>query len=171
MNKLNRWVTNLAKLCAILAGVLLTVITLMTCFSIIGRNTIGVTMSGDFELTGIAAGAAIALFMPWCQIKRGNIIVDFFTAKASDASNAVLDRFGAFILGMMMALLAWRASLGGLNAFDTHSSTMMMGFPEWLVYCAIVPPLVLTALIGFLQALSGVSHTADDHAHEIGAAT
>ena len=57
----------LAKFCAILAGVLLTFITLMTCVSIVGRETIGKTISGDFELSGVAAGAAIALFMPWCK--------------------------------------------------------------------------------------------------------
>ena len=72
----------LAKASAILAGMLLTFITIMTCVSLIGRNTTGATLVGDFELTGVAAGAAIALFMPWCQLRRGNIIVDFFTAQA-----------------------------------------------------------------------------------------
>ena len=76
----------LAKLCAVLAGVLLTVITLMTCVSLIGRNTTGWTIVGDFELSGAAAGAAIALFLPWCQARRGNIIVDFFSAKAALAT-------------------------------------------------------------------------------------
>jgi len=37
---------------------------------LIGRNTTGWTIVGDFELTGVAAGAAIALFMPLCQLKR-----------------------------------------------------------------------------------------------------
>jgi TRAP-type C4-dicarboxylate transport system permease small subunit len=150
-----RVLENLAKLCAILAGVLLTVITLMTCVSLIGRNTVGVSLVGDFELTGVAAGAAIALFMPWCQLKRGNIIVDFFTAKASDATNARLDRFGALMLGLAMGLLAWRASLGGLNAYTNNSGTMMIGFPEWIVYATMVPPLALTSLIGFAQAARG----------------
>jgi len=147
----------LAKLCAILAGVLLTVITLMTCVSLIGRNTIGVTLVGDFELTGVAAGAAIALFLPWCQARRGNIIVDFFTAKASARTNELLDRFGALLLGAAIALLAWRAALGGLNAYTSHSGTMMIGFPEWVVYAAMVPPLALTALIGLAQAAHGFS--------------
>ncbi len=145
----------LAKLCAILAGVLLTGITLMTCASLIGRNTTGATLVGDFELTGVAAGAAIALFMPWCQLRRGNIIVDFFTARASDRTNERLDRFGALLLAAAMALLAWRTVLGGLNAYDTHSGTMMLNFPEWVVYAGMVPPLVLTAVIGLTQALFG----------------
>ena len=145
----------LAGFCAILAGVLLTGITLMTCLSVLGRNTTGATLVGDFELTGVAAGAAIALFLPWCQHRRGNIIVDFFTARASAGTNALLDRLGAGLLAAAMALLAWRTVLGGLSAWRTQSATMMMGFPEWIVYCFMVPPLVLTALIGLWQAAAG----------------
>jgi TRAP-type C4-dicarboxylate transport system permease small subunit len=145
----------LARACAIAAGLLLTVITLMTCVSLIGRNTTGWTIAGDFELTGAAAGAAIALFLPWCQVRRGNIIVDFFTAKASAATNAALDRAGAMLLGLAMALLAWRAAIGGWNAWTSKSGSMMLGFPEWIVYCGIVPALALTAVIGIVQATAG----------------
>jgi TRAP-type C4-dicarboxylate transport system permease small subunit len=145
----------LAKLSAILAGVLLTGITLMTCLSLIGRNTIGITLVGDFELTGVATGAAIALFMPWCQLKRGNIIVDFFTAKASAATNERFDRLGAFLVALVFALLAWRTTLGGLNAYATLSSSMMMGLPEWIVYASMVPPFVLTTVIALYQTLFG----------------
>ena len=142
----------LARFCAVLAGIILTVITLMTCASLIGRNTIGWTVQGDFELTGVAAGAAIALFMPLCQLRRGNIIVDFFTSKASGETVANLDRFGALLMAGMMALLAWRSVVGGLNAYATKSTTMMMGFPEWIVFMFIVPALALTAVIALQQA-------------------
>ena len=152
----------LAKLCAIAAGVLLTVVTLMTCVSLLGRNLIGTSIVGDFELSGAAAGAAIALFMPWCQLQRGNIIVDFFTAKAGPRTIAGLDRFGALLLGLTMALLAWRTTLGGLNAWKSGSGTMLIGFPEWIVYAGMVPPLVLTAVIGLAQALRGFAPPASE---------
>ncbi len=145
----------LAGLCATLAGLLLTVITGMTCLSVIGRNTTGTTLVGDFELTGVVAGAAIALFLPWCQYRRGHIIVDFFTSRASAQTNAGLDRLGAGLLGLAVALLAWRTALGGLSAWRSQSTTMMLGFPEWIVYTLMVPPLVLTAFIGLWQALQG----------------
>ena len=145
----------LAKLCAILAGVLLTGITLMTCVSLIGRNTVGWTIVGDFELSGAAAGAAIALFLPWCQLKRGNIIVDFFTAQASAATIDRLDRLGALLFALALALMAWRTGMGALSAFKSQSGTMMIGFPEWIIYCAMLPPLALCAVIGLAQALFG----------------
>ena len=145
----------LAKLCAILAGLLLIFITLMTVVSVIGRDTIGKTIVGDFELSGAAAGAAIALFMPWCQFKRGNILVDFFTSKASAAAQHTLERFGALLLAAVMGLMTWRTTLGGLNAWTSHSGTMMLNFPEWVIYSAMVPPLALTAVIALHQVFFG----------------
>ncbi|MBL8288307.1 MAG: TRAP transporter small permease [Rubrivivax sp.] len=153
-----------ARACAVLAGVLLTVITLMTCVSVIGRNTVGWTIVGDFELSGSAAGAAIALFLPWCQFRRGNIIVDFFTARASAATQERLDRIGALILGVAMALLAWRTGIGGVNAWRSQSGSMMLGFPEWIVYSFMVPPLALTALIALVQAVRGFAAADAGHA-------
>ena len=145
----------LAKFCAILAGVLLTAITLLTCASLIGRNTVGITLAGDFELTGVVAGAAIALFLPICQFQRGNIIVDFFTAKASSQTNQRLDRLGALLMALALGLMAWRTVVGGLSAWGNKSGTMMLGFPEWIVYTCLVPPLALTALIALWQAIHG----------------
>jgi len=151
---------NLAKFSAILAGLLLTLITLMTCASLIGRNTLGITITGDFELTGVAAGAAIALFMPFCQVRRGNIIVDFFSAKFGDKTNLALDRFGALLLALVFALLAWRTTLGGLNSWRTNSETQIIGFPEWVAYASMVPPFVLAMAIGLYQALFGFAASA-----------
>ena len=145
----------LAKLCAVLAGVLLTVITLMTCVSLIGRNTTGWTIVGDIELSGAAAGAAVALFMPWCQFRRANIIVDFFTAKASDDTNARLDRIGALLMALCMGLLTWRSAIGGCNAWTSKAGSMMLVFPEWIVYLGMVPPLALTCVIAVMQAVRG----------------
>jgi TRAP-type C4-dicarboxylate transport system permease small subunit len=154
----------LAKACAVLAGVLLTVITLMTVASVVGRNTVGWTLVGDFELSASAAGAAIALFMPWCQYERGHIIVDFFTTRASAATQTALDRFGALVLAGVMGLMAWRSTLGGISAWKSETGSMMLGFPEWIVYTCIVPGLALTAVIALAQALLGFAPTEAERA-------
>ena len=144
-----------ARICAVLAGVLLTVITLMTCVSLIGRNTTGWTLVGDVEISGFVAGAAIALFMPWCQLRRGNIMVDFFTARASAATQLLLDRFGALLLALAMGLMTWRTAAGGLSAWASHAGSMMLGLPEWTVYCFMVPAFLLSTLIALAQAFRG----------------
>jgi TRAP-type C4-dicarboxylate transport system permease small subunit len=159
----------LAKFCAILAGALMTLITVLTCVSIIGRELLSKTVPGDFELVGLATGAAIGLFMPLCQIQRGNIIVDFFTSKMPKKVNAGLDRLAAMTLGLCFALLTWRAALGGLNAWDTHSGTMLLGVPEWIAYATMVPAFGLTAVIALYQFAFGFGQYAS-HGHAEGAA-
>lgn len=151
-----------SKLSAIAAGILMTLITVLTCVSIIGRETIGKTVPGDFELVGLATGAAIGLFMPLCQLQRGNIIVDFFTARVSKPVNDRLDRLGAFFLAATFLLLAWRAGLGGLNSWQTNSSTMLLGMPEWYAYVTMVPGFVLTAIVALHQVVFGF-HTEAGH--------
>lgn len=143
----------LARLCAVLACVLLTAIALTTCVSLVGRNLMGWALAGDFELAGAAAGAAIALFMPWCQLRRGHISVGFFTAHASEAMQSRLERLGALLLALAFALLAWRTGVGALGAWRSGAGSMLLGVPEWVVQAAMVPPLALTALIGLAQVL------------------
>lgn len=145
----------LAKLCALLAGLLLAFIVGLTTFSIIGRETAGKTIPGDFELVALATGAAVGLFMPLCQLHRNNIVVDFFTARVPARINAVLDRIGALLVSVCFALLAWRAALGGLSSWHSNSSTMLLGVPEWIAYAPMVPGFALTAVIGAWQAAAG----------------
>ena len=152
---MRRTLTMLAQLCAVLAGILLTGITLLTCGNLIMRNTTGDAMAGAFELTAMASGAAIALFMPLCQVRRGNIIVDFFTSGLSEGATNKLDRLGALVLAMVYALITWRTYLGCLNVYESHSESQIMGFPEWITYATMLPAFALTGLIGLYQTLMG----------------
>jgi TRAP-type C4-dicarboxylate transport system permease small subunit len=149
----------LAKACALAAGALVALMVVITCGSIIGRETVGRTLTGDFELVGLATGAAVGLFMPLCQFHRGNIVVDVFTAKAPPAVNTALERIGAFLLGACCALLSWRAALGGLSSYESGSTTMLLGVPEWYAYAPMVPGFALTAVIAFWQAFAGFNTT------------
>jgi TRAP-type C4-dicarboxylate transport system permease small subunit len=142
----------LARLSALLGGVLLACITLVTCVSVAGRNLADLTLIGDFELTGAICGVAIALFLPWCQLSGGNIIVDFFTANARPHTIAQLDRAGAWLMALVMAVLAWRTGLGGANAWANHSASMLLGFPDWVVYAGMLPAMGLTGVIALGQA-------------------
>jgi TRAP-type C4-dicarboxylate transport system permease small subunit len=143
-----------ARFCSILGGLVMTALMLMTCYSLISRNVFDAALIGDFELTGVAAGAAIALFMPLCQLKHENIIVDFFTANRSAAFNFKLDRLGDLLMTVIFALLAWRCTAAAINAIDTMGASMLLGFPDWIVFTSMAIPFAITALIAASQALS-----------------
>ena len=142
----------LARFCSLLGGLVMTALMLMTCYSLIGRNFFDSALIGDFELTGVGAGAAIALFMPLCQLRRENIIVDFFTAKCSESTNFKLDRLGDFVMTVIFFLLSWRCGMAAINAKETMGASMLLGFPDWIVFTSMCIPFGITALIAFNQA-------------------
>jgi TRAP-type C4-dicarboxylate transport system permease small subunit len=150
--KLHTALDRLARLCSILGGLLMTALMLMTCYSLIGRNVFETALIGDFELTGIASGIAIAFFMPLCQLRRDNIIVDFFTANRSARFNHRLDRMGDLLMTLIFFLLSWRCTLAALNAKETMGASMLLGFPDWIVFTGMAIPFALTALIAAKQA-------------------
>ena len=109
-------------------------------------------------LYGVGAGAAIALFMPLCQFKRENIIVDFFTAKCSEATHFKLDRLGDLLMTIIFSLLAWRCGAAAINAKETMGASMLLGFPDWIVFTSMCIPFGISAVIAAMQTLSSMDY-------------
>ena len=143
----------LARAFALAGGAVLVAMTGMSVVSITGRTVLGRPLAGDFELVQVGCAAAVAAFLPYCQLRRGNIIVDFFTARASPRTQGRLDALGALLLAAVMALLAWRTADGMLTVRAAGEITMIVSFPVWLGYAAIVPSLALTAVVGLATAV------------------
>lgn len=151
---MDRTIDWLSKACAVVGGVTMVAITLITTGSILGRWLFNSPLLGDTELVEFAMAIAVACFLPLCQWKRGNIIVDFFTTRVRPATRVRFDRFGALLVGLMMLLLTWRTAVGALSQKEAGSTTMLMGLPEWTAFVAMVPPLALTAFIGLYMAVT-----------------
>jgi TRAP-type C4-dicarboxylate transport system permease small subunit len=155
----SRLLDALARAFAFAGGAVLVGVTGMSVVSIIGRTLRGTPVPGDFELVQVGSAAAIAAFLPYCQLRNGNIIVDFFTVRAGKRVQDVLDAFGALVLAGVMGILAWRTIAGLLTVKASREVTMIVGFPVWIGYAAIVPSLVLAtavALFTAVQAARGI---------------
>jgi TRAP-type C4-dicarboxylate transport system permease small subunit len=118
----------------------------------IGGRLLNRPIQGDFELVQVGCAVAIAFFLPWCQLARGNIIVDFFTARASERAQRSLDAAGGLVLAAAMALLAWRTGAGALAMKAGGEVTMITGVPIWLAYAAMAPAFALAAAAGLHTA-------------------
>ncbi len=149
---LGRMLELLAQGFAYAGGAVLVAMIGMSVASIAGRSIVGKPIQGDFELVQFGCAIGISAFLPWCQLCRGNIIVDFFTAKLSWRLQALLDAAGAVLLAAVMALIAWRAGHGALAVFASGERAMISRIPQWIAYAAIVPPLGVTAMIGLYTA-------------------
>jgi TRAP-type C4-dicarboxylate transport system permease small subunit len=145
----------LSKACAIVGGALVVGITLIVTGSILGRWLLASPLLGDVEIIEFGMAIIVACFLPICQWRGANIIVDFFTSKASQAGRDRLDRIGALLVGVMMGLIAWRTAVGAIDQKNSGSLTMMLQWPEWIAYTAMCFPLTLTAVIALYTAATG----------------
>jgi len=124
----------------------------VSVYSIIGREFLSKPLFGDVELTQLGIAASISLCLPWCQLHRGNILVDFFTQSTSVRTRQMLDSAGAFLLAAMCVLLAWRTTIGAVAVSEVSETSMILGLPMWWAYASLAPGLLLSALVALWQA-------------------
>jgi TRAP-type C4-dicarboxylate transport system permease small subunit len=132
---------------ALIGGAILFALTLLTVVSVVGRAAFSAPIPGDFELVEIGMAVAIFAFLPYCQIVRGNVIVDLFTARASPRARALLDAAGDLIYTAIAALLTWRVALGGLEVRGYGETTMVLRVPVWWGYVPAVVCLAFLTLV------------------------
>lgn len=137
---------------AVCAGGVACAVALMTVASVTARALIDKPIPGDVELTQFGIALSISLCLPWCQLQRANIIVDFFTQRASARAQRGLDAAGALLLAAMCALLAWRTAVGAAGVREVQESSMILELPMWWTYAMLAPGLALAGLVALWQA-------------------
>ena len=125
---------------------------MMTVVSVIGRAFFGQPVPGDIEITQYVIAVAISSFFPYCLFSGGNLIVDFFTAKASVGTRRVLDAAGALTLAFAMGLFAWRTVVGTISIKSSGETSMVISMPLWWTYALMAPCFVLATLAALALA-------------------
>ena len=72
---MGRVLTRLARIFVIIGGICLTAAGLLTVVSVMGRYFINSPIPGDFELVEMACAVAVFSFLPYCQLRKGNVLV------------------------------------------------------------------------------------------------
>lgn len=156
------------KLCwalALFGAAVLIILALITVVSVLGRYIFNTPISGDFEMVEIGCAVAVACFLPYCQLRQGNVIVDLFTLKAPQGVKNILDAIGCLLLTIMAGLMTWRVGLSGMDLHRYNDQTMILQFNTWKAFIIIVPCLGLLTLAGLIttwRALNG-THGTDPH--------
>ncbi|WP_425066839.1 TRAP transporter small permease [Reyranella sp.] len=104
-------------------------------------------LPGDFETVQMAVALAIFSFLPYTQLRRGNMLVDTFTSRLPPRATAAIDAFWDVVYAAVAALLGWRLSVGATDALDSHTTSMVLGLPVgWAIMaCAAMAGLLALA--------------------------
>jgi TRAP-type C4-dicarboxylate transport system permease small subunit len=151
-DRTGRWLFAATKGFALAGGLILVALTLMSLASIAGRSLLSMPVPGDYELVQLGIAVAVASFLPFCQMRGGHALVDFFTASARPAARAALDAIGALLVAIVAAVIAWRLAAGAASLHEANDQTMVLGVPTWWAVALMVPSFALFAAAGLYTA-------------------
>ena len=156
---------------AVCGGMLLSAMAALTAVSVTGRYIWSEPIRGDFELVAIGTGIAIFAFLPYCQLMRGNIVVDFFMSPAPIRVRLFADIVGGILYLVIAAILAWRLYLGGWDMYQYNELSMTINFPRWtsfpvafVLLCFLVVVIVYTLGRSIAETRAGHYFDADAQA-------
>ena len=144
----------LARLLALLGGALAVCLALLVSTSITLRAFGLGGVRGDFEFVQMGVALIVFAFMPWCQARRGNVMVDSFTTRLPPRFQAALDALWEVIFAAMMALIAWRLGVGAMDAASSSTTTMVLLMPIAPAIAACAGLAGFTALVALAMAVS-----------------
>jgi TRAP-type C4-dicarboxylate transport system permease small subunit len=148
---------SICRLFAVGAGIMLILMAAMSLASIVGRSFFGKPIVGDYELVQIMSAMAVSLALPFCQMIRGHVIVDFFTAALPAKTNKYLDILASMVLAIASFLLTWRIGTGLFELMGNDDASMLLNIPTWWGYVPMVPSFFLLGCAALYTAWVDIS--------------
>ena len=124
----------ISKWMAVFGGVILFILAILTTISVFGRKFLDAPVPGDFELVAIGTGVAVFACLPYCQLIRGNVLVDFFMNNAPTRAKTIADIIAGLIFLAIGLMLTWRMIYGAIDMHDVNEVSMTIGFPRWSTF-------------------------------------
>lgn len=121
----------ISRVLAVLGGLLCFGTAGMITVSVTGRYLFAAPVPGDWDLIGIIAGTAVFAFLPYCQLTRGNIVVDFFTVNMAPRGRAALDSFGTLLYLLVAGMFTWRLHDGAFELYESGEVLAAFNFYRW----------------------------------------
>lgn len=139
---LGRSVYGLAKITALIGGMVLSAVIVMMTLSIIGRSLLWAGLrpiTGDYELASAGVAFAVFAFLPWAHLERGHAIVTLVTDRFSPVVNAWILVITDILMLATAAFIAWRLWFGMLDKFAYRETTLLLRMPlAWPYTAAMV---------------------------------
>lgn len=152
--RVDRLMYVLARAMALIGGVVLVALIVLTCVSIAGRSvsTMGYShfareslqwftdfvqssgigpVPGDFELLEAGVAFAVFAFLPWCQVTRGHAVVDLFAAFLPQRFNRGIDLLTETLMAIVVSVIAWRHLVATGEKMRYGETTFILQFPVW----------------------------------------
>ncbi len=182
---MHRAIQSLARLTALVGGVILLGLIALTTLSILGRSInkflhrdffdeslvgfsqwlleLGVgEINGSYELLEAGVAFAIFSFLPICQFYGAHATVDVFTSFLPDRINRWIAAFWEVVLAATILLVIWRLYEGMLRYLGNGETTVFLQFPVWWAYAASFAAGLIACVVAVYCAFVRIREAAQD---------
>ncbi|HAR80843.1 MULTISPECIES: TRAP transporter small permease [Sulfitobacter] len=173
---MRRLIYFLARFTAVIGGLVLMALVLMTTASIIGRTVnkmlhspffqekltglsqglidMGIgEINGNYELLEAGVAFAIFSFLPICQYYGAHATVDVFTSFLPARVNRWIMAFWEVVLAAVIMLIIWRLYEGMQRYLGNGETTLFLQFPVWWAYAASFASGVIASVVSVYCAV------------------
>ncbi|NVK29501.1 MAG: TRAP transporter small permease subunit [Gammaproteobacteria bacterium] len=173
---MHSFVEKIAKAMAVIGGLVLTMLIVLTCISVTGRgiNTFshwawfettfpGLSASlietgvgpilGDFELVEAGIAFAIFSFLPICQLHSSHATVDVFTSMLPKQAELWLKALWEVVFAVVIILIAVKLYDGMSSKIRNGETTFLLQFKVWWSYALSLLAAMVAALVAVYCAL------------------
>ncbi len=170
-------IRGLAKTSALIGGLVLLAVMVMTVISVAGLslNKLGRFLKksyeveiapllaigpipGETELIEVGMAFIIFAFMPIVTLNRGHASVEILTNAFSATINRLIDLVADLLLLAAAGYLGYRHYLGTLDKYANGETTWILQFPLWWGYAAALFGAVAFVIIAAFCVLRSFSH-------------
>ncbi|WP_413785632.1 TRAP transporter small permease [Cognatiyoonia sp. IB215182] len=168
---MHKIISLLARVMAMLGGLVLCALVVMVCLSIIGREVNGIAhggylggfgdwliaqgigpITGDFELIEAGIAFAIFAFLPLTQLTGAHATVDIFTSGLGPKANNLIAAFWSVVMAAIILLITWRLFAGMQDKLRYGETTFLIQFPVWWAYAASFVAALVASIVSLYCA-------------------
>lgn len=151
---------NLADVFALAGGILLLLIVLVTTTNATafildqGARLFDANvpaLPGYEDFVSLAISCAALMLFPLCQVKRGHVAVDLFTARFPARLNYLIDGLWLAFMAAVIFFLAWWMVIGLLQQMEDDAVKGVLGWAIWPFYIPGIASLLLWGAIAAFQ--------------------
>jgi TRAP-type C4-dicarboxylate transport system permease small subunit len=134
---------------ALLGGIVLVALVVMTGTSAILNLLFNKPFPGDFEIVKHGVAIAAFAFLPYCQLHHANVTVDIFTERMSERSKALMVLLASVIAAVTAVVLFRQMWLGMLDYIQYGEAMVSVPIKLWTAF----PPALVSVVLLFVAAL------------------
>lgn len=151
------FVYRLAYWSAIVGGIALVAITLMSVASVSGRALISIGLGpvpGDFELVEVGTAIAVFFFLPWTYLKGGHATVDLLYMHLPPWGKKAIVIVSDLLMLAVWLIMTWKLYEGMLEKKEYLETTFILAMPIWWAYAACLVGAVIGCLAYIARTLT-----------------